>query len=237
MNPISRRRLLALLASSAAFSSLLPLSLRAEQRMLLDRIRATKSILLQESSACLRWQNEIDMLLLREMNRGSLKAIKKQIDFKKHRSGFNFGIKGRTSILVDECRHGKVHEVVKLVGIDQGHGIPPHLHHHMSTLSIVLEGTVRLKQFDRIGPHQDGYIVRALSDEVQHPGSWSSISDDRANLHWFQVVKGPAFVLNINLENLGGKAKAGVRVDLTSMKGNHHLARLISNEEAERRFG
>lgn len=189
------------------------------------------------------WHNKIDTLLATKLDDRNLSHLSQLVELEKIKKDFQFPDKGRTSMPVNlgiDAINKKNQTIVKskILAINANRGIPPHVHDHMSTLSIVLSGKVRLRQFERLGEHKEQLLVRPTADQYQTAGDWSTISSDRSNLHWFNAGKSPVFILNINIENLGGKAKPGIRVavEQTPGKANIFTADYISKEEAERRF-
>ncbi|MEM9495397.1 MAG: hypothetical protein AAGA09_05295 [Pseudomonadota bacterium] len=195
-----------------------------------------------ETFGNIEWHSQIDMALATGFDAAARQALLEAIDFSALTKDFDFGPKGRSSRPVDIGvgweRDGKIIKA-KLVGIGAGHGIPPHVHKNMTTATLVLSGKVRIRQFNRLGDLDGGVLVRPVMDRMQTAGDWSSISSDRANLHWFTAEDEPVFLLNINVENLGGKAIPGIRVEVDDapLRSDTHMARYISKEDAEARYG
>tara|TARA_R110000772_G_scaffold87094_19_gene181877 strand:+ start:834 stop:1583 length:750 start_codon:yes stop_codon:yes gene_type:complete len=248
---VTRRGILSGTAGLAAAAALSELALGSDAwAEAPDRDLLSLTTELSRISRCLvidnftpvEWHNQLDSTLAKSFDHSTLQQLIRTVDIDQVTDGFDFGEKGRSSRDVDIGmsweRAGKTIKT-KLVGIDAGHGIPPHVHENMATATIVLSGQVRLRQFDRLGRYDSSILVRPSVDQVQTAGQWSSISRDRGNLHWFTADDGPVFLLNINIENLGGEAVPGIRVAVedTPLRSDVHVARFISSDEAEARFG
>jgi len=70
----------------------------------------------------------------------------------------------------------------------------------MATGFLILKGSLRGRHYDRLEDHDEHYIVRPTIDRTFMPGEYSTVSDHKDNVHWFQNVgEEPAFVFNIHV--------------------------------------
>jgi hypothetical protein len=76
--------------------------------------------------------------------------------------------------------------VALLTHVRKGFAVVPHGHHNMVSMHVVLEGTVRVRQYDRVADEPDHLVLRPRLDRVLAPGEATAISADRGNVHWFQ---------------------------------------------------
>lgn len=66
------------------------------------------------------------------------------------------------------------------------HAVVPHGHRNMVSMHVVLDGVVRVRQYDRLADDATALVVRPSADRLLRPGAASAISADRGNVHWFQ---------------------------------------------------
>ena len=72
----------------------------------------------------------------------------------------------------------------RIFGMQKDRAIIPHGHTNMSSCHRVLNGEVLLKQYDRIKDEGDYMFIKQTIEETGKPGSFSSISEDKDNVHW-----------------------------------------------------
>jgi len=87
----------------------------------------------------------------------------------------------------------KVAFTSRVFGMQQDRAIIPHGHRNMVSCHYVLKGEFRLRSYDRIADDDTHMIIEPAVDELARPGSHSSISDERNNVHWLIAKTGPAF--------------------------------------------
>jgi hypothetical protein len=71
----------------------------------------------------------------------------------------------------------------------------------MATGFIILSGELRGRHYDRVEDHKDHYVIRPTIDRRFSPGEYSTISDHKDNVHWFEAESETAFVFNIHVMN------------------------------------
>ncbi len=76
---------------------------------------------------------------------------------------------------------------------------PPHCHHNIVSMQVVLHGLLRIREFDRIariGP--DKILMKMKSDGWCSPGHEMRTTESLANCHWFAAGATPSIMLNFN---------------------------------------
>ncbi|MEL7429810.1 MAG: hypothetical protein AAFN43_07400 [Pseudomonadota bacterium] len=142
---------------------------------------------------------------------------------------------------IDECRY-----TVIMYRVPEGYVHPPHHHFNVISTQIVLQGKIRIREYDRIGRNADGQLQMALvSDRTLGEGDWFQASEWKRNVHWFQAVDGDALVFNTNARGFEPETfdqeegRFGRRyIDPTSFSNDGTiLAREIDEAEANALFG
>lgn len=132
-----------------------------------------------------------------------LPALLKTLDFERMAAGVNYPAKGAKSLPVDfKNVAGLATDLVfgrQIFALKQGRSVVPHGHNNMATGFLILNGTLRGRHYDRLEDHKDHYIVRPTIDRAFAPGEFSTISDHKDNVHWFQAETEHAFIFNIHV--------------------------------------
>ena len=63
--------------------------------------------------------------------------------------------------------------------------ITPHAHKHMVSAHMVIDGTVRVRTFDRIRDEDGALVIRPTSDVIAEPGYSAAMTTPKDNVHWF----------------------------------------------------
>jgi len=137
--------------------------------------------------------------------RVELVALLKTLDFDRLASGVNFPARGAKSLPVDFSHVGGLPVELafgrQIFAMSKGRSVVPHGHDNMATGFLVLKGTCRGRHYDRIEDHADHYIIRPTLDRRFQPGEFSTISDHKDNVHWFQAESDHAFIFNIHVNH------------------------------------
>ena len=83
-------------------------------------------------------------------------------------------------------------------------------------------------------------IIRPTIDRSFAVGQYSSISDDKDNVHWFKTISDTGFIFNIHVLGVSkGKQSKRIYVDPNGEKlaGGKIRARRIGGSEAYRLYG
>lgn len=103
----------------------------------------------------------------------------------------------------------------QIFGLKQGRSVVPHGHNNMATAFLILQGKLRGRHYDRLEDQQEHFLIRPTIDRAFKPGQYSTVSDYKDNVHWFQAETEPAYILNIHVLN--------VRVDSKLPTGRVYL--------------
>lgn len=131
--------------------------------------------------------------------------------------------------------------IAKIARIAKGRSIPPHGHSNMVSAFLNLSGEFHVRQYDRVAFADAGLVIRQTEDRVCGAGAWSSISDDRNNVHWLTAKSDDCYLFTTKLIGLvEGRANHGrINVDVTRAKAlgdGKLIAGIISGEEAAERY-
>lgn len=128
----------------------------------------------------------------------------------------------------------------KIFGMKKDRAIIPHGHNNMVSCHYVLQGELRLRHYDKVEEDATHMLIQPTVDIMAKAGSFSSISDEKNNIHWLVAATERAFTFDVivldikdkqwnvhNIDPLQGEREAGgiLRV------------RKIGVEEGLRRYG
>jgi hypothetical protein len=130
----------------------------------------------------------------------------------------------------------------QIFAVAKGRSIVPHGHDNMSTGFIVLRGQFQGRHYDRVEDNQDHYLIKPTIDREFKAGEYSTISDHKDNVHWFQARSGVGFVFNIHVMGYNDEQSRPARrvyVDPQGAKaaGGLIVARKITSAEAHKKYG
>ncbi len=196
--------------------------------------------------SALQWQEELDRLY------GSvpMKSLLKVIDFNKlgdrlaHRD-----LRGRGEIFEDiplgpiPSQNGRWPEesataIVKIAHVKKGRSIPPHGHSNMTSAFLCISGNFAVRLYDRLDMIDNEMVVRQTVDEKSlGPGTWSSISDYRNNVHWLTALSDDCFLFTAKLIRLekGREFRGRININLKEAKvlgSQTYRAPIISGRRA-----
>jgi len=189
------------------------------------------------------WQAQIEDLL---KNKIALPDLLKLIDFDRIAKTTKLVDNGARSIrpkfpkiegAPDKLVFGK-----QIFALKKGRSVVPHGHNNMATAFLVLKGNFHGRHYDRVTDEKKHMIIKPTIDAKFGPGTGSSISDEKDNVHWFKAEDEPAFIFNIHVFGLNpdsGKRTSRIYIDPNGEKLDDGLirARLIDSKEAHQRYG
>jgi hypothetical protein len=82
----------------------------------------------------------------------------------------------------------------------------------MVSMHVIVEGEVRLRQYDRMRDEAEHLVLRPCADRRCGPGDTTAISATHGNVHWFQGLR-DAYALIVAAYDLGGEPTARDYVD------------------------
>jgi len=151
------------------------------------------------------WQHMIS-LLYRDVE---LNELLKFIDFERLIKGFQFPDLGvNTKPVKFPKLDGLPANTIflkKIFGLKKDRAIIPHGHSNMTSAHLVLKGDMRLRHYEKIGEEHNSLIIKPTIDRISTPGDYSSISDEKDNIHWFIANSPTAFTFDIIMLDLNEK--------------------------------
>ncbi|ADO70880.1 hypothetical protein [Stigmatella aurantiaca] len=80
--------------------------------------------------------------------------------------------------------------------------ITPHGHQNMVSAHMVVEGRLRIRNFDRVRDEAGSMVVRPTRDHLAALGEVSTMCSQRNNIHWFVPQGGPATTFDVIISGL-----------------------------------
>jgi hypothetical protein len=134
-----------------------------------------------------------------------LAALLRTLDFDRIAAGVNYPAKGARSLPVDFTNvSGLPTKLVfgrQIFAMAKGRSVVPHGHDNMATGFLILNGTLRGRHYDRVEDNDDHYLIRPTIDRTFAPGEYSTVSDHKDNVHWFEARSDHAFIFNIHVND------------------------------------
>jgi len=129
----------------------------------------------------------------------------------------------------------------QVFALQKDRSVVPHGHNNMATAFLVLKGDFHGRHYDRLEDTKEHMIVRPTIDKKFEVGGYSTVSDHKDNVHWFQATSDTAFIFNIHVLNVDPKIKKSGRVYIDphgeKMSGGRIKARRLRAAEAFKLFG
>jgi hypothetical protein len=189
----------------------------------------------------LDWQKHLELL----MAKVDLPELLEFVDFEKLIKGLQFREKGERSF------RAKLPEVeglpTKLVyghqcfAMKKGQSVVPHGHYNMATAFLVLRGDFHGRHYDRLEDHKDHMIIQPTIDQGFKAGEYSTVTDQKDNVHWFTANSETGFIFNIHVLNVDPSLKKNGRVYVDpegeKLAGGKIKAAKIKAAESYKKFG
>ncbi len=80
--------------------------------------------------------------------------------------------------------------------------ITPHAHRYMASAHLVIDGTVRVRTFDRIKDEKNFLILRPTQDVLAEPGYAAAMTTVKDNVHWFAPRSQRAMTVDVIIDGL-----------------------------------
>jgi hypothetical protein len=93
----------------------------------------------------------------------------------------------------------------KIFGMQKDRAIIPHGHSNMASAHLILEGELHLRHYDKVSTESRHLIIAPTIDKMVCPGDYSSISNEKDNIHWFVANTKKAFTFDVIMLDLAGK--------------------------------
>ena len=130
----------------------------------------------------------------------------------------------------------------QIFALKKGRSVVPHGHNNMATAFIILKGDLRGRHYDRLEDADDYFIIKPTIDRKFSPSGYSTISDHKDNVHWFQALTETAFIFNIHVLGLNpasGQRTGRVFLDPNGerLAGGLIRAPRVDYDQAHKLFG
>jgi hypothetical protein len=187
----------------------------------------------------LAWQKQVEGLLAKV----DLPDLLKFIDFEKLTTGITMQERGELSLrpklpkvegLPTELVYGN-----QVFALNKDRSVVPHGHDNMATAFIVLKGNFHGRHYDRLEDDATHMVIMPTLDSQFGPGTYSTVSDLKDNVHWFQATKDESFIFNIHVMNVKPGKTGRVYIDPNGEKlaGGKIKARKINHADANKLYG
>jgi hypothetical protein len=186
----------------------------------------------------LSWQEKVEQLL----GEVDLPALLEFIDFDKLQRA-ELKERGESSVRMKfpevEGLPTKLVFGHQMFALGKGRSVAPHGHNNMATAFLVLKGDFHGRHYERLQDEGKTMIVRPTIDQPFGPGEYSTISDQKDNVHWFTATSETAFLFNIHIMGVKPGRSGRVYIDPhgEELSDGRMRVRQLSAEEAYRLYG
>ncbi len=186
------------------------------------------------------WQKQVEELFAKI----DLKELLAFLDFDQLTKDIEFRDRGERSLrpkfpevegLPTELVYG--HQIFALT---EGRSVVPHGHDNMATGFVILAGTFHGRHYDRLEDDKQHMIIRPTIDRKFGLAEYSTVSDQKDNVHWFKATSETGFIFNIHVLNVEESRKSGrvyVDPDGEPIAGGNIRAKKISAVDAYKLYG
>ena len=122
----------------------------------------------------------------------------------------------------------------------KGRAVIPHGHSNMASAHLVLKGEFALRHFEKIGTENNHLEIKPTIDRLIRTGDYSSISDEKDNVHWFIAESETAFTFDVIMLDLKGNTTEIHNIDIAAaekLSKGHLRARIIDVDTALKKYG
>lgn len=159
----------------------------------------------KQSITPLEWQKQVAKLYAKI----ELKELLQFINFENLIKGFQYPDLGVNTKYVKFPKLSGLPErtvfIKKVFGMKKDRAIIPHGHSNMTSAHLILKGKMHLRHYDKIRTENKHMIIKPSVDTTLQLGQYSSISDDKDNVHWFIANTPTAFTFDVIMLDLTGK--------------------------------
>lgn len=186
-----------------------------------------------------QWQKQVEQLLARV----DLADMLKFINFEKLTSGVKMQERGELSLRAALPKvEGLPTNLVfghQVFALNKDRSVVPHGHDNMATAFLILKGGFHGRHYDRLEDDKTHMIVTPTIDGTFGPGSYSTVSDVKDNVHWFRATEDQSFIFNIHVMSVkpGRTGRVYIDPDGEKLSGGRIKARKINHEESNRLYG
>ena len=156
----------------------------------------------QESINPKEWQHLTESLF----SQISMEDLLKFIDFERLTTGFTYPDLGVNTKRVEFPKLTGLPEntafVKKIFGMKKDRAIIPHGHSNMASAHLILKGEMHLRHYEKVDEYDSNLIIKPTIDKMVNVGQYSSISDQKDNVHWFIANTETAFTFDVIMLDL-----------------------------------
>lgn len=190
------------------------------------------------------WQKQME-----ELMRGiDLDEVLKLVDFDKLTTNLKMVDNGARSVRFKfgESAEGPANDQIvfgkQIFALKKDRSVVPHGHNNMTTAFLILKGQFRGRHYDRLRDEKEHYIIKPTIDRAFGPGEYSTISDEKDNVHWFKAASDTGFIFNIHVLDVrpGSQLPTGrvyLDPDGERLSGGLVRAPRMGYNEAHRKYG
>jgi hypothetical protein len=187
-----------------------------------------------------QWQGKVKELF----DKVPLPEMLKFVDFERLQKGFVYPERGVNTRPIPFPKLAGLPEKLvfhrKFFGMKKDRAIIPHGHKNMVSCHYVLQGALHLKHYDKVEEDQRHMVIKPTIDTIARPGSHSSISDEKNNIHWLKAVTETAFTLDVLVLDIKGKPYDVDNIDpegAERLSGGRLRVKKLALTEALRKYG
>ena len=127
----------------------------------------------------------------------------------------------------------------QVFALNKDRSVVPHGHDNMATAFLILKGDFRGRHYDRLEDEPKHMIVKPTLDKTFGAGTYSTVSDLKDNVHWFQANSDSSFIFNIHVMSVvpGRTGRIYIDPDGEKLSGGRIKARKIDHAEANKLYG
>ena len=187
----------------------------------------------------LQWQKQVEQLF----SKVDLPELLKFIDFEKLTKDVKPKDHGELSLRATLPKvEGLPTDLVyghQVFALNKDRSVVPHGHDNMATAFLILKGGFRGRHYDRLEDDPKHMIVKPTLDKAFGPGTYSTLSDLKDNVHWFQATSDGSFIFNIHVMSVvpGRTGRVYIDPDGEKLSGGRIKARKIDHAEANKLYG
>ena len=187
----------------------------------------------------IEWQKQVEQLL----STVDLPEMLQFIDFEKLSQQAKPKERGELSLQAKLPQvEGLPTELVfghQVFALNKDRSVVPHGHDNMATAFLILKGDFHGRHYDRLEDEKDFMIIKPTIDREFGPGSYSTVTDMKDNVHWFKAKTDGAFIFNIHVLSVKPGRTGRVYIDPNGemISGERLRCKKINHTEAETLYG
>jgi len=186
------------------------------------------------------WQKQVEKLF----QQVDLPEFLKFIDFEKLSRNAKLKDRGELSLRATIPQvDGLPTELVfghQVFALNKDRSVVPHGHDNMATAFLILKGEFHGRHYDRLEDvGKEHMIIQPTLDTTFGVGSYSTVTDQKDNVHWFRANSDQSYIFNIHVMSVKPGRSGRVYIDPAGEKlsGGRIKVRKIDHTEANQLYG